>query len=397
MAAAAKAAAAAAAASSTSSSSPPPLTAGAPANVVVVATPCVVSSNVLVFAADFVASWSAYVTTLAIAHPLDTLRVRRQTTGERVAHIIRADGARSLYAGILTPMLSNAPLVAVIFALNEFFRSFYRWAALELLGFEELRALPHFTHSELLLSGASAGCCASIVSTPTNFVKVQQQTRGRRGLPVPSAFHVVQEVVAANGPTGMYRAMWLDAVTSGIGRAVYFTGYEVLKAQIEVLMNRALGPVVPGAATASAAAAAPASATTTTTTTTALSTVTSRRDVVRNVMAAAATSSLGWIAVYPLEAVKVRLQADAILHARRQYPTFSGCFVDVYRTQGVAGFFRGFSLTMVKSWISSGLALPLYEFLRPHARARVPRCPEDATPAEAFGTPTTSIRDLYGS
>jgi hypothetical protein len=52
-------------------------------------------------------------------------------------------------------------------------------------------------------------------------------------------------------------------------------------------------------------------------------------------------------------------------------------------------------LTMVKSWISSGVALPLYEYLRPQMRALVPRCPEDTTPSDKFGKPTTYIKDLF--
>lgn len=349
------------------------------------ATPCVVSSNALIFAADFASSWTAYVLALLAAHPFDTLRVRCQTSELAVLQIVRTDGLRSLYAGILTPMFSNAPLVASIFAFNEFFRTFFRFVNVEVLKKDELRFQPHFTHSELLLSGACAGVVATSVSTPATFIKVQQQINGKNGGVVPAAHTVAKQIYAHNGFSGLYRALVLDATCSGVGRAVYFTGYEILKKQIDVILNRALGPPT---------SSSPQQKSSNNNTNSVVPTYT-RREVGRNILAAAITASLGWIAVYPLEVCKVRIQADAINPAHRKYPNFSSVWFDVYKTMGVRGYFRGFGLTMMKSWISSGLALPLYEYLRPQFRALVPRCPEDPTPRETFGKPKTYIKDLF--
>jgi hypothetical protein len=366
------------------------------------ATACVVSSNALLFGADFASSWTSYVLALLAAHPFDTLRVRCQTSDLSVLKILKTDGPRSLYAGILTPMFSNAPLVASIFAFNEVFRSFFRWVNVDVLKNESLRHQPHFTYPELMLSGAAAGIVATTVSTPATFIKVQQQIRGKNGGFVPSAPTLAKEIYAANGFTGLYRALLLDATCSGIGRATYFTGYEVLKKQIDLIFNRTLGPDLQKlqqqyqiSKSSSSASSSSINNNNNSSNNNNVAPSYTRREIARNVLAAACTASLGWICVYPLEVCKVRIQADSILPSQRKYPTFSSVWLDVYRTMGVRGFFRGFSLTMMKSWISSGLALPLYEYLRPQMRALVPRCPEDPTPSENFGKPETYIKDLF--
>ena len=376
---------------------------------VVAATPCVVTSNALIFWADFFSSWSAYVVALCLAHPIDTLRVRRQSSiapqAASALAIVRADGVRSLYAGFGTPVFSNAPLVASVFALNECFRTFYRWVNVEVLHNEGLRTAAYYTHAELFIAGSSAGVVSSLVACPATLVKVQQQTRAvaaaatataaasaaaatsttsntttttrRRALPAPSVYSVVSQVYVNHGAAGLFRGLSLEAGCSAIGRGVYFTGYEVFKSQFDVLFRYLR--IAP-------ATAAPAD-----------SSSTSNFIYItgRNVLAAAATSSLGWLSVYPIDVVKVRLMADGIAPGDRRYRGPAHCATELYRTLGLRGFWRGFSLTIVRSWLSSGMALPLYEVLRPKVRALVPRCPEDTSPGDTFGKPTTYIKDLF--
>jgi len=55
--------------------------------------------------------WVSYSTGLLVAHPLDTLRVRWQCLGQHPMQTLRIDGARSLYAGISTPLASAPSLL----------------------------------------------------------------------------------------------------------------------------------------------------------------------------------------------------------------------------------------------------------------------------------------------
>jgi hypothetical protein len=63
--------------------------------------------------------WVSYSTGLLVAHPLDTLRVRWQCLGQHPMQTLRVDGARSLDAGISTPIFGMGPVVAGLFAFYE--------------------------------------------------------------------------------------------------------------------------------------------------------------------------------------------------------------------------------------------------------------------------------------
>jgi len=73
-------------------------------------------------AAGFV---SGAISTYA-GYPLDTIKVRMQVSdistsvGRTMTNIIRNEGFTGLYKGVLSPVVGNAPVNALLFAANDF-------------------------------------------------------------------------------------------------------------------------------------------------------------------------------------------------------------------------------------------------------------------------------------
>jgi solute carrier family 25 carnitine/acylcarnitine transporter 20/29 len=287
------------------------------------------------FAADFVSSWVGYVSALSIAHPLDTVRVRWQTRGLSPFETLRTDSVKGLYSGIVGPAVANGPLVACIFAMNETYRACARWFNVHCLGNSHLAFASHFTVAELAVAGAAAGASASVFMCPVSVVRIQQQIGGVHGEPSPSMVDVCKRLYAAEGMAGFYRALPYEAMASGVGRMAYFTSYEVTKASLETAL-----PDV--------------------------------NDTLRMVVAASLTSVVGWASCFPLDVIKNRLQADAINQSSKQYRGFSHCCAVTYRSGGVRAFWTGFSLTILRSCVSSGISLPVYDTMKPRLRAAIP-------------------------
>jgi solute carrier family 25 carnitine/acylcarnitine transporter 20/29 len=303
---------------------------------------CVAVSTSAIFAADFFSSWVGYISALLIAHPLDTLRIRWQTRYHSPLYTLRNDSLRSLYAGLATPILANGPLTAGIFATNELYRAMFRWVNIHVLGRKHLEHQQHFTVPELALAGLFAGASMSLLQCPASVIRIQQQVGGGGTHAAPSILTVGRQLWATEGVAGFYRALPIEAASSGIGRMTYFTTYEMTKG----LLAR---------------------------------TFPESNATARMCFAASLTSIIGWASCFPLDVMKNRLQADAIADpAMKQYRGFRHCCEVTYRTGGIRAFWTGFSLTIARSVISSGISLPVFDTLKPKMRAAVPRCPSVA-------------------
>ena len=201
------------------------------------------------FGCDFVASWLAILVSLTLSHPVDTLRVRRQTHLHTARETIRRHGFHSLYHGFLTPMVTTGPVVANSMAMNDFFKR-----AISRANYGDPEAKHRMTTSELALAGSATGVVSSLLQCPIAVAKVQQQIAIARGsgssgrscgggggaaaeaavVPPPRAPARLQSgftatlrlVYQREGIRGLYRGLPLEALQAGLGRLVYFTVYQ---------------------------------------------------------------------------------------------------------------------------------------------------------------------------
>ncbi|CAM9210750.1 unnamed protein product [Choristocarpus tenellus] len=142
-----------------------------------------------------------------------------------------------------------------------------------------------------------------------------------------SSFQVVRETVRSEGIRGLYKGFWISSGTL-IFRQVYFTTYEIIRHR--------LGP---GSATYERLGE-------------------KRGEVVRNMTAGAGSSSLMQIFSVPLDIISQRMmvhQKGATGGPRGEVSLMAGNNVsirqtvwEVYKESGLAGFYRGFHISVLQ-------------------------------------------------
>lgn len=119
-------------------------------------------------AREIVASCAAGCTATCLGHPLDCVKVQLQArqqpglgTARCAAEMLRADGVRAFARGIGPPLANSILMNTFMF-----------------VAFARARDTLPRTPAGSLLAGGFAGLVTAALSTPSDFVKIQQQTRG---------------------------------------------------------------------------------------------------------------------------------------------------------------------------------------------------------------------------
>jgi solute carrier family 25 phosphate transporter 23/24/25/41 len=168
-----------------------------------------------------------------LCYPLDLVRsfLSVQTDGhaERkyrgIVHamqmIVRTDGVRGLYRGVLPTLFGISPYIAINFTVFDTLR----------LRYMPSRDHPHYNLINLAC-GASAGFVAAGITYPTDTVRRRMQLQGMAGLDLPrykNSWECIRFTVRDEGVGGLYKGMtacWLKVVPS---MAVAFMTYEFLR------------------------------------------------------------------------------------------------------------------------------------------------------------------------
>jgi hypothetical protein len=67
-----------------------------------------------------------------------------------------------------------------------------------------------------------------------------------------------------------------------------------------------------------------------------------------------------WLVVFPLDLVKTLIQKE-ILHPNPTYKNAKQCVQDIYTRNGVAGFYRGITVTLIRAFPIHSLNFLVYE------------------------------------
>ena len=151
-------------------------------------------------------------------YPLDVVKTRfqLQTSGTADAYtsiadcfrkIIRTEGPRTLYRGILAPILVEAPKRAIKFSANEQYGVLYR----ERFGLKEGQALS-------VLTGISAGVTEATVVTSFELIKIRMQDKRNAGK-YKSTMDCIAKIYKEEGAMGFSKGLeatvWRHAVWNG--------------------------------------------------------------------------------------------------------------------------------------------------------------------------------------
>ncbi|KAG2021027.1 carnitine/acyl carnitine carrier [Coprinopsis cinerea AmutBmut pab1-1] len=156
---------------------------------------------------------------LAVGFPFDTVKVRFQSpaiaskytsTFSALRTIMREEKLIGLYRGITSPMATVALMNGLVFASYRFLMK---------LQLENADDTPTLT--QIALAGAGSGIVSSLITTPTELIKIRQQS-----IPTPStARQVAWQIFRESGIKGLYRGITATALRD-TGYGAYFFAYE---------------------------------------------------------------------------------------------------------------------------------------------------------------------------
>ncbi|KZT56828.1 mitochondrial carrier [Calocera cornea HHB12733] len=246
---------------------------------------------------------------LIVGYPFDTVKVRLQhpETAGKYTHgllrtfrtIIAEERLVGLFKGITSPMITLAPLNGLVFGGYGYF--------LRLQGQAGTGQVP--TLGQVALAGAATGVLASTITTPTELLKIRQQTlTSPRGLPSTRA--VLAGIWRRQGVTGLYRG-FTATVLRDAGYGPYFFAYE---------LTTRLSPPSP----------------------------------LTPLLAGAIAGIIGWAATFPFDVIKTRVQSvdrparDAVGAAAAYRSTWSTARASL-REEGWGVFWRGIWPTLIRA------------------------------------------------
>ncbi|KAF8888067.1 mitochondrial carrier domain-containing protein [Infundibulicybe gibba] len=300
---------------------------------------------------DFIAGTIAGIAGLVAGFPFDTVKVRFQSPGisgryhsttHAIITIVREEKFVGLYKGIMSLLATAALLSGLIFASYRFFMK---------IQLDSLDSIPSLY--QVALAGVGSGIVSSIITAPTELIKIRQQL-----LLVPtSATQIALQIFRETGVRGLYRGM-TATVLRECGYGAYFAAYEatlryLAPASYTNKITSDHSPIMSEAETGMNNLSWPSL-----------------------LVAGGIAGIVGWLVTFPFDVVKTRIQgsepprppsppplgvssvqaADIPLlghqHAVRQidpYQSTISTFVNLYRAEGVGVFFRGLTPTLIRA------------------------------------------------
>lgn len=306
---------------------------------------------------DLLAGGIAGTAGIAIGHPFDTIKVRLQqqqpppppqqplNTPKIPAARLKGNPStyRGLYRGIGAPLLTAAVVNASVFctygATSRLWDDFYPNSTGDSGG------LIGTTVAKQAVCGAVTGFSTSLVLCPIEYVKIRLQTMQLQpgsSVGSGSSFHLAKEILGSRyGVRGLYRGLFATILRQTPSLAVYFPVYNILKESIgELYTSRSYSN-------------------------------TTNSNINNNsspwwssALAGGLAGCLSWTIIYPIDAVKSRIQSLPL-----DTPAKSRSFFRIARTisrnEGFVGLLvsRGLAVTLLRAFPVNGTIFFVYEFI----------------------------------
>ena len=252
-----------------------------------------------------------------VFHPLDTLKVRLQSstsavrpTGTQVfLDIVRREGVASLWKGVSGPLYTNALQNAVVFKVYS--------ETLKALGSGQSEGQSP-TMGTLMTAGMTAGAAQTVVTTPIEHLKIKaQMQKAKPGTPeYKSATKLAMEIVRSRqGIRGLFLGFNATLLRDVPSYGLYFLLYETTKTGTEDTLENTL-------------------------------------------LAGGLAGSCAWLSIYPVDVVKSRIQGAGM---GTRGKTFLEWCEQIGRESGVRGFTSGMAACLTRAFFMNAVIFQAYE------------------------------------
>lgn len=238
-----------------------------------------------------------------VGHPFDTVKVNLQTQDPKnlrytgtfhcLKSIVAKESVRGLYKGMASPMAGVAAVNAIVFGV---YGNIQRHSSNP----DALKT--HF------LAGSIAGLTQSVVCSPMELIKTKLQLQDKLPTAVKykGPLDCLQGIWKHEGLRGVYRGLGITAARDLPGFSSYFVTYEMMVQNKDASSFQIM-------------------------------------------MAGGFAGAFSWIACYPIDVLKTRLQMDGS-GKEQKYNGVVDCFKKSYQAEGASFLTRGLSSTLVRAF-----------------------------------------------
>jgi solute carrier family 25 carnitine/acylcarnitine transporter 20/29 len=227
---------------------------------------------------------------------------------------LRREGFFALYKGMASPLIGIAGVNSLLFASYGISRRI-------------ISPFPHISLKETALAGSMAGAANAILASPVEMFKVRMQ--GQYGEKSDKRLRtIVSQMWTQWGfRKGVMRGFWITVVREIPAYAGFYTAFEFSKRQFA----KKCGPQLP----------------------------------VWALLTSGATGGIAyWLACYPLDVVKSRVQLRPIPPTGTPVQYISRELIAIVSESGVAGLFRGLSPSLLRSIPAAASTFAAFELTR---------------------------------
>jgi len=268
-----------------------------------------------------------------IGQPFDIVKVRLQTTTQyanaldAAKTIYSKEGPLAFYKGTLTPLIGIGACVSVQFGAFHQARR-----ALETYNSNKSTfAKPDLSYSQYYAAGAFAGIANSVISGPIEHVRIRLQTQphGEERL-YSGPIDCVKKLSAHEGVLkGLYRGEAVTIIREAQAYGVWFLAFEYMM-NADAARNKIQRKEIP---------------------------------TWKIAFYGGLAGEALWLGSYPFDVVKSKMQSDGF-GAEMKYKGMNDCFSQIWRKEGMRGFWKGLGPTLLRAMPVSAGTFAVVEMTR---------------------------------
>ncbi|GMH15964.1 hypothetical protein Nepgr_017805 [Nepenthes gracilis] len=272
---------------------------------------------------EFLAGGFGGVAGIIAGYPLDTLRIRQQSSnaGSAVSilrRVLATEGPSALYRGM------GAPLAAVTFQNAMVFQTY---ALLSRAFGSSLEPTVPPSYKGVALGGVGTGALQSLLLTPVELIKIRLQLQQHTHFGAGSQtgpISIARSIFKTEGLGGLYRGLTITVLRDAPAHGLYFWTYEYMRERLH-----------PGCREGG-------------------------QESLRTMLVAGGLAGVAsWVCCYPLDVVKTRIQAQT--QSSMKYGGIVDCFVKSTREDGYGVLWRGLGTAVARAFVVNGAIFSAYE------------------------------------
>jgi len=194
---------------------------------------------------SFVSGGVGGMSLVLVGHPLDTIKVRLQTSNEYTGMMdcfrktVAKDGIFGLYRGMAAPLVSVSPIFAVYFWGFDLGKDIAAW-------FEKKEDRNKISTAGVCFAGGFSAIPGSAVMIPGDRIKVLLQIQGQSTAPpkYKGPIDCAIQLIKSDGLfNGLFKGTILTLFRDVPGSVAYYAGYEVFKEMFTPKGEKGLSPL----------------------------------------------------------------------------------------------------------------------------------------------------------